>query len=138
MKIVLRFVLSVLFSVATVVVAGLGFLSYKHVTHVRTFLKERLGLRDVAIVEKVYTSHQWYAKVALSKDEATQLRQRHPFTANYHQEVLDHALRPRNEFVQDCASCHYYLDTRDNGVYGYVLYCLHPDQQLEVLSEFGD
>ena len=59
MKRALRFVL---LSVAAVMVAGLALLSYKHVTHVHTFLEKSLGLRDFTVVEKVYTSHQFVEK----------------------------------------------------------------------------
>ena len=127
-----------LLSVSAVVLVGLAYGYYLHVTHVRTYLEKRLGLRDFAITEKVYNSHQWYAKVALSKDEATKLRQRFPFAANYTSEVLDKARKPQNEFIKDCTECQYYLETRGTGVYGYVLQCLHADQQLEIFSEFGD
>jgi len=128
----------VLLPVAAAAVIGLAYLYYRHVTHVRTYLEDRLGLQNFAITEKVSNSHQWYAKVALGKDEATKLRQRYPFAANYNSGVLDRARKPHNAFIKDCAGCHYYLDTHGTGVYGYVLYCLHADQQLEICSEFGD
>jgi hypothetical protein len=128
----------VLWSVAAVVLVGVAYGYYRHVTHVRTYLEERLGLRDFAITQKAYTSHQWYAKVTLSTAEAARLRQRFAFTAHYTREVLDQARKPQNGFIKDCAACYYYLDTRGTGGYGYVLQCLHPDQQLEIFSEFGD
>jgi hypothetical protein len=128
----------VLWILTTVIVACSGYLYYRHATHVSNYLKECLGLRDFAITQKEYNQHQWYANVALNKDEAVRLLQRHPFAANYNRKVLDKARKPQNEFIKDCAECQYYLETRDCGVYGYVLHCLHPDQQLEILSEFGD
>lgn len=128
----------VLLSVAAVIVVGLAYPYYRHITHVRRYLEDRLGLHDFAITQKVYTSHQWYAKVALSKEEAMKLRQRYPFAANYNSGVLDKARRPHNAFIKDCTECQYYLETRGTGVYGYVLHCLHVDQQLEIFSEFGD
>ena len=128
----------VLFSLAAVALVGLSYGYYRHVTHLRTYLEERLGLRDFTIEEKVYNSHQWYAKVSLSKDEATKLRRRFPFAANYNSGVLDRARKPQNEFIKDCTECQYYLETHGTGVYGYVMQCLHANQQLEIFSEFGE
>ena len=45
-------------SVAAAAEVGLAYLYYRHVTHARTYLENRPGLRDFAITEKVSNSHQ--------------------------------------------------------------------------------
>ena len=78
----------VLLSVAAVVVAGLAYLQYEHVIYVRTYLEERVGLRDFSLRQKVHNHHQWYAKMDLGKGEATKLLTRFPFAPNYNQAIL--------------------------------------------------
>jgi hypothetical protein len=123
---------------ALIIVVGIiGYLAILNITYVNRTIKKYTLINEYTLIEKVHDNHQWYAKLSISRVDGERLSKLHNFKYGYTAKVI--AGKSQNDYIKDCANCWYYLDDKNHGVYGYVLYCLSEDKkQLEIYEEFGD
>ena len=123
--------------ILVIVIGVIAYFKFLNVTYIDRTIKSYTNVNDYSIKEKIHNNHEWYAKISISKTDGDSLLKRYPFKQSYTIKAI--AGKVQQDYIKECPDCWYYIEDKEAGLYGYILYCLSSDKmQLEIYQAFGD